>query len=234
MKSLGGAHGKLKTHLTDVGDGLVKAGGGHKRHNEKVRDDFKGVKKPDVGDAPAGGKGGGGGKPSNSGGSKGGKQHVKPDSLRDAKSDPRRNGISLNKKTCKNDPVDVATGEMTLQQTDLTLPGALPLVLRRTHLSEYRFGQWFGRSWASTLDERLELDPMGVGAVWAREDGSLLTYPHLPRPGGETVLPWKAPASPSSTAVTTVRRPPTRSPTRTPGSPAPSPGVPTASRPRTG
>ncbi|WKX70637.1 RHS repeat-associated core domain-containing protein [Streptomyces sp. XD-27] len=199
MTSLGGAHGKLKKHLNDVGDGLVKAGGGHKARNEKVRDDFKGVKKPDVDGPPADGKGGGGGGGSRStagGGSKGNKQHVKPDSLRDAKSDPRRNGISLNKKTCKNDPVDVATGEMTLQQTDLSLPGVLPLVLRRTHLSEYRFGHWFGRSWASTLDERLELDTMGVGAVWAREDGSILVYPHLPRPGGETVLPMEGPRLP--------------------------------------
>ncbi|MER6098915.1 RHS repeat-associated core domain-containing protein [Streptomyces sp. NPDC001728] len=81
------------------------------------------------------------------------------------------------------------TGEMTLPQTDLSLPGVLPLVLRRTHLSEYRHGQWFGRSWASSLDERLELDPLGTGAVWAREDGSLLVYPELPRPGGEPVLP---------------------------------------------
>ncbi|MFD0396156.1 DUF6531 domain-containing protein [Streptomyces nogalater] len=83
----------------------------------------------------------------------------------------------MTNKTCENDPVDVATGEMTLPCTDLSLPGVLPLVLRRTHLSDYRYGQWYGRSWASTMDERLELDPLGQGAVWAREDGSLLVYP---------------------------------------------------------
>ncbi|MEU3430535.1 DUF6531 domain-containing protein [Streptomyces gardneri] len=63
----------------------------------------------------------------------------------------------------------MATGVMTLPQTDLTLPGTLPLVLERTHLCAYRYGQWFGRSWASTLDERIEPDPVGGGAVWARE-----------------------------------------------------------------
>ncbi|WP_326811083.1 DUF6531 domain-containing protein [Streptomyces scopuliridis] len=114
----------------------------------------------------------------------------KPDSLKNSKDEPRRNGISLEKKTCENDPVDVATGEMTLPQTDVSLPGVLPLVLRRTHLSEYRYGQWFGRSWASTLDERIELDPLGAGAVWSREDGSLLIYPRLPLPGDtDGVLP---------------------------------------------
>ncbi|WP_435843347.1 DUF6531 domain-containing protein [Streptomyces globisporus] len=105
---------------------------------------------------------------------------TKADALKNAKDEPRRNAISMEKKTCENDPVDVATGEMTLPQTDLALPGVLPLVLRRTHLSGYRYGQWFGRSWASTLDERIELDPLGGGAVWSREDGSLLVYPRLP------------------------------------------------------
>ncbi|WP_269858021.1 DUF6531 domain-containing protein [Streptomyces sp. RPT161] len=125
-------------------------------------------------------------------------RYGKPDSLSEAKSDPRRHGIQLDNKTCKNDPVDVATGEMTLPQTDLSLPGVLPLVLRRTHLSGYRYGQWFGRSWASTLDERIELDTAGTGAVWAREDGSLLVYPRLPQPGGEPVLPLEGPRLPLS------------------------------------
>ncbi|MFE7601143.1 DUF6531 domain-containing protein [Streptomyces sp. NPDC057494] len=118
-----------------------------------------------------------------------GSDRTRPEPLRGARDEPRRHAISLDKTVCENDPVDVVTGEMTLPQTDLSLPGVLPLVLRRTHLSEYRHGQWFGRSWASSLDERLELDPLGTGAVWAREDGSLLVYPELPRPGGEPVLP---------------------------------------------
>ncbi|MFD9245769.1 DUF6531 domain-containing protein [Streptomyces sp. NPDC059556] len=121
---------------------------------------------------------------------------LKPDSLREVKSDPRRHGIELNTKKCVNDPVDVATGEMILPQTDLMLPGTLPVVLRRTHLSEYRYGQWFGRSWASVLDERLEIDPVAMGAVWARDDGSFLVYPSLPESGGEPVLPLEGPQLP--------------------------------------
>ncbi|MFD5780326.1 DUF6531 domain-containing protein [Streptomyces sp. NPDC126933] len=114
---------------------------------------------------------------------------TKPNSAQDAKDEPRRHGVSLDKTVCEGDPVDIATGEMLLPLTDLALPGVLPLVLRRTHASEYRYGHWFGRSWASTLDERIELDPVAGGAVWAREDGSLLVYPRLPLPDGETVLP---------------------------------------------
>ncbi|QXE35643.1 DNA/RNA non-specific endonuclease [Streptomyces sp. GMY02] len=114
---------------------------------------------------------------------------TRANAVREARDDARRNSVSLEKTICKNDPVDVATGEMLLPQTDLSLPGVLPLVLRRTHVSAYRYGHWFGRSWASTLDERVELDPVGGGAVWAREDGSLLVYPRLPRAGGDPVLP---------------------------------------------
>ncbi|WP_449341376.1 DUF6531 domain-containing protein, partial [Streptomyces canarius] len=74
-----------------------------------------------------------------------GDDYGKRSSLAGAKDDPRRHAIPLTKKTCENDPVDVATGEMTLPCTDLSLPGVLPLVLRRTHLSDYRYGQWYGR-----------------------------------------------------------------------------------------
>ncbi|MER5312847.1 RHS repeat-associated core domain-containing protein [Streptomyces sp. NPDC002773] len=134
-----------------------------------------------------------GGRNPNDRGGRGGDAYLKPDSLRDVKTDPRRHGIELKKKKCANDPVDVATGEMTLPQTDLSLLGVLPLVLRRTHLSEYRFGHFFGRSWASTFDERLEIDVPGAGAIWAREDGSTLVYPSLPLPDGTPVLPVEGP-----------------------------------------
>nr|WP_240490737.1 DUF6531 domain-containing protein [Amycolatopsis vancoresmycina] len=80
-----------------------------------------------------------------------------------------------------------------LAQIDLTLPGdAGDLVLSRTHLSAYRAGRWFGRSWASTLDQRLE-----VGRAQVRffaEDGMVLGYP-LPD-GDEPVLPIEGPRHP--------------------------------------
>ncbi|WP_289922374.1 DUF6531 domain-containing protein [Streptomyces sp. S.PB5] len=91
---------------------------------------------------------------------------------------------------CKNgDPIDMVSGEMLMEETDLDLPGLLPLVLRRTHLSTYQWGRFFGTSWSSTLDERLELDD--EGAVFATEDGMLLFYP-VPRPGA-SVLPLEGP-----------------------------------------
>ncbi|MGW1005074.1 putative T7SS-secreted protein [Streptomyces sp. NPDC002520] len=90
------------------------------------------------------------------------------------------------------DPVDVASGKMYLPQTDVTLPGVLPLVLKRRVESGYRLGRWFGPSWSSTLDQRLEIDTEGV--VFVTEDGLLLAYPH-PAPGLPT-LPSHGPRLP--------------------------------------
>ncbi|MCF3124860.1 RHS repeat protein, partial [Streptomyces arenae] len=94
---------------------------------------------------------------------------------------------------CKNgDPIDMVTGEMIMGKTDFALPGLLPMVLRRTHLSTYRWGRYFGESWASTLDERLELDEQGV--LFASEDGMILSYP-VPSPGA-VVMPAEGPRWP--------------------------------------
>ncbi|MGW7426897.1 DUF6531 domain-containing protein [Streptomyces sp. NPDC054813] len=84
-------------------------------------------------------------------------------------------GIRNALKECERDPIDVATGDMLLPQVDVDLPGALPLVLERTHLSSYRWGGWFGPSWASTLDQRLQADDEGV--VYTTSDGARLVYP---------------------------------------------------------
>ncbi|MFC5149049.1 DUF6531 domain-containing protein [Streptomyces aureoversilis] len=93
---------------------------------------------------------------------------------------------------CALDPIDVATGAMLLPATDVTLPGSLPLVIGRTHLSSYRAGAWFGPTWASTFDERVQIDAGGV--VYAAADGTRLVYP-VPAPG-EPVLPVKGPRWP--------------------------------------
>ncbi|MGW7413040.1 putative T7SS-secreted protein [Streptomyces sp. NPDC054863] len=93
------------------------------------------------------------------------------------------------------DPIDLATGVMYLPQWDLTLPGTLPLAFTRRVASDYRSGRWFGPSWSSTADQRLEIDSEGV--VLVCEDGLLLPYPH-PAPG-VPVLPTHGPARPLDT-----------------------------------
>ncbi|MEU6226940.1 DUF6531 domain-containing protein [Streptomyces sp. NPDC047042] len=96
---------------------------------------------------------------------------------------------------CKNgDPVDMVSGEMLMTATDVLLPGVLRLAVARTHVSTYRSGRWFGPSWTSTLDQRLELDDEGV--LFATADGMILVYP--PPQGGGEVLPEEGPRWPLS------------------------------------
>ncbi|MEW1626927.1 putative T7SS-secreted protein [Streptomyces sp. NPDC089173] len=82
------------------------------------------------------------------------------------------------------DPVDLASGRMFLPQTDVVLPGVLPLAFTRRAESGYTAGRFFGPSWSSTVDERLEIDAVGV--IHVTDDGLLITYPH-PVPGLPTL-----------------------------------------------
>ncbi|MFD4943043.1 putative T7SS-secreted protein [Streptomyces sp. NPDC058239] len=93
---------------------------------------------------------------------------------------PDSNSNQCSKVKCAGDPIDVATGRMLLPQTDIVLPGSLPLVFERVFDSSYRSGRWFGSGWSSTVDQRLEIDVEGV--VFSCNEGSLLAYPH-PAPG---------------------------------------------------
>lgn len=79
-------------------------------------------------------------------------------------------------KTFGSDPIDMATGRMILPQTDISLPGSLPLTFTRTFESSYRTGRWFGPTWMSTVDQRLEIDAEGV--ILIGEEGNFLLYPH--------------------------------------------------------
>ncbi|GAA2785677.1 RHS repeat-associated core domain-containing protein [Saccharopolyspora taberi] len=122
-------------------------------------------------------------------GSSGGGSQGKPN-IRDNNRGPDKERTpDKNKNTC-GDPIDVASGDVVLPQTDVELAGVLPLVLRRLHLSSYRAGWSFGSNWASTVDQRLEVDEAGVS--FAGDDGTLLFYPH---PAPES-LPQAGPRKP--------------------------------------
>ncbi|MDT7729309.1 MAG: hypothetical protein QOI21_5885 [Actinomycetota bacterium] len=156
----------------------VKAGKG--APTRSLDDLPPGPKSPD---APVGGTGGGGKVPDTTKDPGGSPNKPEP---------PRDRSVPPDKRFCASDPVDVVTGEMVLEQTDLVLSSALELILRRTHVSSYRAGRWFGTSWASTVDQRLEVDAEDV--CYFSPDGMVLVYP-LPAPG-KTALPVEGPRLP--------------------------------------
>ncbi len=96
-------------------------------------------------------------------------------------------------KPLTSDPVDLATAPSCSSRPTSSSP-ALPLVLARKHVSTWRYGVWFGTSWTSTLDERLDLTDDAVLLVGG--DGTILTWdrptlddgPVLPREGAARTL----------------------------------------------
>ncbi|NUS64620.1 MAG: RHS repeat protein [Saccharothrix sp.] len=108
------------------------------------------------------------------------------DSVDSPKTDAREPGCPPG----SGEPVDLATGQMFMTQFDLELPGMLPLILKRTHFSHYRAGRAFGRSWASSLDQRLDVE--ADGAYFVDDAATRLIFP-LPAAGGPAVLPVEGP-----------------------------------------
>ncbi|MFE0723772.1 RHS repeat-associated core domain-containing protein [Streptomyces rochei] len=101
-------------------------------------------------------------------------------------------GRQMKKLLTRGDPVDMATGEMVMSATDVSLDGMLPLLFERHYRTGTQGGRLLGRSWTTTLDQRLVLDPSGVRYV--AEDGMILTYP-VPEPD-VPVLPVEGPPWP--------------------------------------
>ena len=74
-----------------------------------------------------------------------------------------------------NEPVDLASGLLFQPELDVELPGVLPLVLERMHVSNYRAGRFFGPSWASTLDQKLQVGDVSV--FFAGANAHVLEFP---------------------------------------------------------
>ncbi|WP_435838259.1 DUF6531 domain-containing protein [Streptomyces chrestomyceticus] len=182
---------KSAKHLDDsMTRGVKQMAKNHKDNDKGLADHFTGLGKGGQKD-PKGPNAGGGG--SRTGGQhSGGADKRGTPSLRKGSQDAVAKSKPMKGRCKGGDPIDMVSGEMLMEHTDVELPGLLSLVLQRTHISTYRWGRWFGPSWASTLDQRLELDDRG--AVLATEDGMLLSYP-VPRPA-VPVMPVTGPRWP--------------------------------------
>lgn len=160
--------------------------------DQAVADTFNGATSGDSsgssGARGPGGPGGGAeqtGSPAGTRGPGGGASPGAPDSTLSDTGGQQSSETASGDLTSVTDPIDVVSGMMYKTETDVELPGLLPLVLSRTFRSNYRQGGLFGRRWASTLDQRVETGPDGVH--FAAEDGVILHYP--PAPPGQPVLP---------------------------------------------
>jgi RHS repeat-associated protein len=177
---VGGAGGRLHSNAT-----------AHEENETRQEGVFRGIHpdKPGSGSSPKSSTNGdGGSKPKDSSGSGGPKSAAKPPKPHGEGSgkDPKDESSSPPDRTAGGDPVDLVTGEMFMDQEDLALPGVLPLVFERTHVSGYRAGRWFGGEWSSTLDQHVRVDADAVHCFGA--DGVVLHYP-IPAATDELVMP---------------------------------------------
>ncbi|MEV0370543.1 DUF6531 domain-containing protein [Streptomyces sp. NPDC050636] len=191
---------KTAKHLDDnMTRGVKQMAKNHHENDKGLADHFKGLGKDGKGDPKSpNGRGSGpggtdGGKSPNSKGphSKGpSKSEAAKEADADHPHDKTRKDDS--KETEGTDPVDLATGKVFLSQTDITLPGTLPLVFTRKYESSTRIGRHVGPSWSSIIDQHLEIDADEV--VFVTETGMLLRYA-IPETG-EQVLPKNGPRWP--------------------------------------
>ncbi|MFD2472767.1 RHS repeat-associated core domain-containing protein [Amycolatopsis silviterrae] len=138
------------------------------------------------------------GEPGGSGGSGGretGGDRVDPQGARETRGDGGRGADPAKTKDSEGkctglDPVDLATGDLLFSEIDLFVPGDLGALVVREHVSSYRDGQWFGPSWTSVFDERLELAD-GVVKYFSA-DAMVLSFPY-PRPGTTGTVPEHGP-----------------------------------------
>ena len=86
------------------------------------------------------------------------------------------------------DPVNNITGEFYVSETDLQLPGPIPLVLHRNYSSQNIADNQFGRGWKLNIMPYLSLSKNSTNIYAADMDGAVLAYVHSTN--GATTNMW--------------------------------------------
>ena len=74
------------------------------------------------------------------------------------------------------DPVHSVTGEFYVDETDLQLPGPMPLSLRRNYSSQNLADNQFGTGWKFSIMPYLSVAQGGTNIYAADMDGAVLAY----------------------------------------------------------
>ena len=78
------------------------------------------------------------------------------------------------------DPVQTITGEFYIDETDLALPGPLPLALRRNYSSQNLADNQFGTGWKFSIMPYLSVTAGNTNIYAADMDGAVLAYAQTP------------------------------------------------------
>jgi RHS repeat-associated protein len=83
------------------------------------------------------------------------------------------------------EPVDIATGEVSVEQLDFTLPGPIPIEWVRTYRSNNTRKGACGYGWETPADVRLEVFPLDNSVAFLRPGVAPALFPELPAADGE-------------------------------------------------
>lgn len=83
------------------------------------------------------------------------------------------------------EPVNILTGEVSVEHEDFTLPGRIPIQWHRTYSSGTHRAGLCGYGWETPADIRLEVDASSGGVIMAQPDGAPLFFERLPETRGE-------------------------------------------------
>jgi RHS repeat-associated protein len=91
-------------------------------------------------------------------------------------------------KILRAEPVNILTGEVSVEHEDFTLPGRIPIEWTRSYSSSNRREGLAGHGWETLADARLEVDPSDGTVVMRHPTVGPLFFARLPATQGEPGL----------------------------------------------
>ena len=83
------------------------------------------------------------------------------------------------------EPVNILTGEVSIEHEDFNLPGRIPIEWHRTYSSGTRRKGLCGYGWETPADIRLEIDSSSGNVTMVQPTGGPLFFDHLPAAEGD-------------------------------------------------
>lgn len=88
-------------------------------------------------------------------------------------------------KILRAEPVNILSGEVSVEHEDFVLPGRIPIEWRRTYSSGEKRAGWCGWGWETPVDSRLEVDQSNGSVSMIRPNGGPLFFDQLPIAHGQ-------------------------------------------------
>jgi len=88
-------------------------------------------------------------------------------------------------KVLRAEPVNILTGEVSVEQIDFTLPGRIPIEWARSYRSNHKRPGACGAGWESPADARLEIDAADGSVMFHHVSDGPALFPELPKAQGD-------------------------------------------------